>query len=151
MPEPSNILDRLEELVGRLDEASATCPEFATVAEASRFLGIGVKALRGAIQRGEVPVYALGTRAAGRPRVHVPEVRAWALGTALDPLAAARAAGDVAARERVRRRISTAKERTRPRRSAVGAVGNRRAVARRDEDVPGGDRSPLGPMRASAN
>ena len=51
-----------------------------------------------AIQRGEVRVYHLGTPAGGRPRVHVPEVRAWALATAFDPLAEARFAGDAAAR-----------------------------------------------------
>ncbi len=51
-----------------------------------------------AIQRGEVRVYHLGTPAGGRPRVHVPEVRAWALGTACDPMAKVRAAGDAAAR-----------------------------------------------------
>ena len=41
--------------------ARPNSPEFATVAEAARALGIGTKALRGAVQRGEVSVYQLGT------------------------------------------------------------------------------------------
>ena len=73
-------------------------PEFATVAQAARRLGVGIKALRGAVQRGELRTYDLGTDAGGRPRVRVAEVRAWALGTARNPHADARAAGDAAAR-----------------------------------------------------
>ncbi len=92
------LVDRLRALIERLDTENVSGPEFATAAQAARRLGIGTKALRGAIQRGEIPVYHLGTCAAGRPRVHVPEVRAWALGTACDPLAEARSAGDAAAR-----------------------------------------------------
>ena len=92
------LVDRLRALIERLDTENVSGPEFATVAQAASRLGIGSKALRGAIQRGEIPVYHLGTCAAGRPRVHVPEVRAWALGTASDPMAKARAAGDAAAR-----------------------------------------------------
>ena len=91
-------IDRLESLIRRLDHATIRGPEFATVSQAARRLGIGSKALRMAIQRGEVRVYHLGTPAGGRPRVHVPEVRAWALATAFDPLAKVRAAGDAAAR-----------------------------------------------------
>ena len=94
----STTLDRLDALVERLEKATTCEPEFATVAQAARRLGIGTKALRGAIQRGEILVYDLGTRARGRRRVHVPEVRAWALDTACDPMAKARAAGDAAAR-----------------------------------------------------
>ena len=92
------LVDRLRALIECLDTENVSGPEFATVAQAASRLGIGSKALRGAIQRGEIPVYHLGTCAAGRPRVHVPEVRAWALGTASDPMAKARAAGDGAAR-----------------------------------------------------
>ncbi len=92
------LVDRLRALIERLDTENVSGPEFATVAQAASRLGIGSKALRGAIQRGEIPVYHLGTCAGGRPRVHVPEVRAWALGTASDPMAKARAAGDGAAR-----------------------------------------------------
>lgn len=95
-PDP---IDRLEALIERFEAAAAHAPEFATVAQASRLLGIGIKAVRGAIHRGELLVYHLGTRSGGRLRVHVPEVRAWALSTAFDPLAEARAAGDAAGRE----------------------------------------------------
>lgn len=86
--------------VERLKQVSSPGPEFATVEQAARRLGIGSKALRAAVQRGDVRVYTLGTPAGGRPRVHVPEVREWALGTAVDPHARARAAGDAAAKER---------------------------------------------------
>lgn len=83
----------------QLSAVASADPEFATVVHAARRLGVGVKALRGAVRRGEVPAYALGTR--GRPRVCVAEVRAWALSTAIDRHAEARAAGDRAARERM--------------------------------------------------
>jgi excisionase family DNA binding protein len=103
MPTSPNAIDRLEALVERLERVTAPGPEFATVGQASELLGIGTKALRGAIQRGEIPVYHLGTRVGGRRRVHLPEVRSWALGTARDPLAEVRAAGDAAARESLHR------------------------------------------------
>src|SRR5262245_40567518 len=74
-------------------------PEFLTITQAAQVLGIGIKALRGAVGRGEIPVYRLGTSGMGRPRVHVPEVRTWALGTRYDPFARVRASAGVAARE----------------------------------------------------
>ena len=88
--------------IERIEAAAAPGPEFATVAQSARRLGIGVKALRGAIRRGEVRTYRLGTMSGGRPRVRVDEVRAWALGTVSDRHAEARRAGDRAARERLR-------------------------------------------------
>lgn len=94
----STLLDRLAALVERLEAATAPLPEFAPIIEAARRLGVGTKALRGAVQRGELRTYDLGTRG-GRPRVCVAEVREWALSTARDPLAEARAAGDAAARQ----------------------------------------------------
>ena len=93
-----DVLSVLRQIQERLDKNRVPEPEFATVVQAARRLGIGVKALRGAVQCGDLRVYHLGTRAGGRPRVHVPEIREWALGTACDPLEAARAAGDAAAR-----------------------------------------------------
>ncbi len=94
---------RLEALAQRLEAVTAAEPEFATIAEAAERLGIGIKALRSAVQRGEVLAYHLGTRAGGRPRVLVSEVRSWALRTAFDPFAEARASGGVAARRRAAR------------------------------------------------
>ena len=95
-----NVLWRLESLVAQLEVAMRPEPEFVTAARAAAILGLGVKALRSAIQRGEVRVYHLGTSKRGRRRVHLPEVRTWALGTAFDPFEQARAAGDAAARSK---------------------------------------------------
>lgn len=106
MPGHANAIDHLESLVARLEQATASIPEFATVTEASRILGVGIKALRGAIHRGDIPVYTLGTKSAGRTRVHVPEARAWALSTARDPLAGIRSAGNAAARDTLHRSIT---------------------------------------------
>jgi hypothetical protein len=76
--------------------------EFTTVSRAALRFGIGVKALRAAIRRGEVRTFGLGTAAGGRPRVLAEEVRRWALSTAIDRHAAARQAGDAAARRAFR-------------------------------------------------
>lgn len=73
-------------------------PEFTTVARAARILGIGVKALRGAIQRKEIRVFHLGTASRGRPRIRMAEVREWALGTEFDPYEESRRRGEATAR-----------------------------------------------------
>lgn len=82
----------------RVESAGAPAPDFTTVADAAARIGVGEKALRGAVNRGEVPVYDLGTRAGGRRRVRLDEVREWALGTRIDPKANARETGDRVAR-----------------------------------------------------
>lgn len=92
------LLKRLEALAGRLEAISSPAPEFVTVAEASRRMGIGEKALRSAVRRGEVRAFALGTAGRGRPRVRLAEVREWAMGTVFDPQSRARRAGELAAR-----------------------------------------------------
>lgn len=107
----SELLARLEALVECFESAAAArSPEFVTVADAARHLGIGEKALRGAVSRGEVRVFRLGTESGGRPRVRIDEVREWGLSTIFDPSDGARRAGELAARqagrEPTRRRIT---------------------------------------------
>lgn len=92
------LVNRLERAIFAVEQATNGVKEFSTIAAAARQLGIGQKALRAAIRRGEVPVYALGTKSAGRPRVHIPEVRDWALSTQVDPFEAIRQSGKTAAR-----------------------------------------------------
>ncbi len=88
----------------RIEAAASAGPEFTTVTDAASRIGVGEKALRGAVNRGEVPVYNLGTMAGGRRRVRLDEVRAWAISTRVDPKANARAAGDRVATSLAHRR-----------------------------------------------
>ncbi len=90
-------VERLEAVANQLERPTEPTPEFVTVARAASLIGIGEKALRGAVQRGEITVYDLGTDNGGRRRVRLDEVREWALQTRVDPMADARAAAEVAA------------------------------------------------------
>ena len=101
------LLRRFERLADRLEQSVGPAPEFTTVSDAVSRIGIGEKALRGAVNRGEVPVYELGTKAGGRRRVRLDEVREWALSTRVDPKANARAAGDRVAKRLAHRRSKT--------------------------------------------
>ena len=92
-------LARIEVAVERLESAAVVVPEFVTVAVAAQHFGIGEKALRGAVARGEVRVFKLGTESGGRPRVRIDDVREWALSTVFDPSEEARRAGELAARQ----------------------------------------------------
>lgn len=99
---PRDAVDELRDLVlalrRELNERTSVEPEFVTVACAAEVLGIGVKALRGAIQRKELRVFHLGAASHGRPRVCVAEVREWALSTEFDPYEESRRRGEATAR-----------------------------------------------------
>lgn len=104
-------ISRIEVAINRLLSIATPVPEFVTVIEAARRMGIGEKTLRGAVRRGEIRSFALGTPSRGRPRVRLDEVREWAMATAFDPQAGARRAGEQAARRLGRGRATSRKER----------------------------------------